>query len=304
MPSHNEKKAPLLSIVVLSYNTKTVTSACLISLLASFGKRLKGSVEILILDNDSTDGSVEMIRTFAKKDRRVKPIFSKKNLGFSKGNNTATKQAKGTYLLFLNSDTTIQKYDIDKLLAEFERYEDIDFLGPKLVNQDGSDQPSCGPFYSLPVIFGALFLKGDTYNLTRFTPTIFQSVDWVSGACLLTKKATFNTLRGFDENIFMYMEEIDLLYRAKQKGFQTCVTPSVSITHIGSASSRKRTFPILQVYQGFLYFYKKHHSRLKLSVLKGMLQLKAQIAIAIGKCFSNEYLISTYGKAKKLVEMA
>ena len=118
------------------------------------------------------------------------------------------------------------------------------------------------------------------------------------------KRALFEKLSGFDENIFMYMDEIDLLYRAKKKGYITYVTPDVEIVHLASASSSKRTFPILQVYCGLLYFYKKHHSTLKLQILKGMLQLKAHIAYFIGTITQNNYLMKTYAEAQKMVDMA
>lgn len=120
----------------------------------------------------------------------------------------------------------------------------------------------------------------------------------------MTTSSVFNKVGGFDEEIFMYMEEIDLLYRARKRGMKTYFVHNALFIHLGSASSEGKSYPIIQVYRGFLYFYKKHHSSLELLILKGMLQLKAQIAILIGKLTNKRYLIETYGKAQKMVEMA
>jgi GT2 family glycosyltransferase len=119
----------------------------------------------------------------------------------------------------------------------------------------------------------------------------------------MTKKQYFEELGGFDEGIFMYMEEIDLLLRAAKKNLHTWFYPGARFIHLGSASSRGKTYPILQVYRGFLYLYKKHYSPFKLVILKCMLQLKAVTALLIGHITHNSYLIQTYGKAKELVTM-
>ena len=119
----------------------------------------------------------------------------------------------------------------------------------------------------------------------------------------MTKKHHFLELKGFDEGIFMYMEEVDLLYRAKQKGWQTAFYPDARFIHIGSASSGK-TYPILQVYRGLTYFYTKHYDGISRFLLKIMLQLKALTAYIIGRISGNEYLIKTYEEAYSIAKMA
>ena len=177
-------------------------------------------------------------------------------------------------------------------------------MGGKLLNKDMTSQPSCGPFYSLPVVFAALFLRGDYYGLTRYSPKIVKEVDWISGACILTKKEFLDSINGFDENIFMYMDEIDLLYRAKKSNYKVFYYPYAKFIHLGSASSASRKYPILQVFNGLIYFYKKHYSAPNLILLIFMLKLKALIGLTLGKVFNNTYLKETYGKAFKLVEVA
>lgn len=296
-----------LSIIIISYNTKKITENCLKSILTSL-KNSKISYEIIIVDNASTDGSQAQISKLKtqNKNLNLKTIFNKKNVGFTKANNQAVKIARGQYLLFLNSDILVLNNAIEKLFNFYIQNEKmINFLGGKLLNKNLTLQPSCGPMYSLPMIFAHLFLKGDYWGLTRYSPNKIKEVDWISGACILTKKEIFQKLGGFDEKIFMYMDEIDLFFRAKKNGFRIFFYPEAKFIHLGSASSVGRTYPILQVYRGLLYFYKKHHSNpISLFVLKFMLKLKAIISISIGKLLNNKYLIKTYEEAFRLVKMA
>jgi GT2 family glycosyltransferase len=115
------------------------------------------------------------------------------------------------------------------------------------------------------------------------------------------RKASFDRLGGFDEQIFMYMEEIDLLKRAQALGMNTYFFHEAQIVHLGSASSGgKRTFPILQVYTGLIYYYKKHYGKTSQLLLKTMLQLKARLGIVIGRLTGSTYLSETYEKALTL----
>ncbi len=295
-----------LSIVIISYNTKEITKDCINSIYQSLdrSRSVPTQFEILVIDNNSTDDSVEMLQQFEKKNKNFRLIQNKENVGFARANNQGANLAKGEYLLFLNSDTIVLDTAIHKLLDFARITPHTDFVGGKLFNKDMTAQASCGPFYSLPVIFVALFLRGDYYGLTRSSPNATSQVDWVSGACILTKKEYFKKVGGFDEKIFMYMDEIDLLYRAKKQGYRVFFCPQSQFIHLGSASSGNHTYPILQVYRGFMYFYKKHHSPLAMFFLKAMLQLKATIAVGIGKITQNKYLVQTYGEAQKLVTMA
>ncbi len=305
MPTSNNVKNDVeLSIILISYNTAKITTDCIESIYNSQGIASL-SFEVIVLDNNSSDESISKIKKLQQTYSSLKLIESKENTGFSRGNNIAAQKAKGEYIFFLNSDTVVLENAISSLLRFIKNRQDtVHFVGGKLFNADLSPQPSCGPFYSLPVIFGALFLKGDYWGLTRYSPDHTQKVEWVSGACILTKKEYFDKVGGFDEGIFMYMEEIDLLYRAKQKGFNTYFYDKAKFIHLGSASSQGKTYPILQVYNGFLYFYNKHHKGVKITLLKGMLQLKALVSLAVGKLTNNEYLIQTYEKAFKIASMA
>ncbi|MFH0979501.1 MAG: glycosyltransferase family 2 protein [Candidatus Roizmanbacteria bacterium] len=290
-----------LSIVIVSYNTNKITQNCLESINRSlWGTKIR--YEIIVVDNDSKDGSKEMLLKYSSdKKNHVRYFETNTNLGFGRGNNFGVKQAIGKYILLLNSDTIILNRSIEKLFYFYvENEKTIYFLGAKLLNKDLTPQSSACRFFTLPVIFATLLLKGDYWGLTRFSPNEFKQVDWISGACILTKKSYYQCLGGFDKNIFMYMEEVDLLYRARKLGLNTYFYPDAQIIHLGSASSGGKTFPILHVYRGFIFFYKKHYSFLHLLILHLILKSKAAIAYLIGKIKKDRYLIETYGKAFKI----
>lgn len=286
-----------VSIIIVSFNTKALLHDCLESLMRS----MKGngvSYEIIVVDNVSTDGTREMIK---KKFPNVKTILNTENAGFGKGNNQGIRIANGEYILLLNTDTVILNNAVGKLLS-FGKQHPNAFIGPKLVNVDRSAQSSCGPFFNLPVVFAALFLKGDVLGLTRWSPARARRVDWVSGACMLAPKKLFMQDLLFDEKIFMYMEEIDLLMRARNKGYATYFYPRSIIVHLGAASSvDKLKGPVLNIYRGFLYLYKKHGNPYSLRVLRLMLKTKAIIAWTIGVVLGKALLKDTYEEAYRSV---
>lgn len=295
---------PELSIIIVSYNTKKITIDCINSIIKST-KNSPLNYEIIVIDNNSKDGTVQSIDKLCNNYSNIRIIVNNDNIGFAKANNLAVKQARGDCLLFLNSDIIVLNDAVNKLFKFYKQNENtIHFLGGKLFNKNMSSQPSAGPFYTLPIIFVSLFLKGDYWGLTRYSPDRLKKVDWISGACILTKKEYYEKLHGFDEGIFLYMEEIDLLYRARLKNYNTFFYPDAKFIHIGFASSGNKSSPIINVYRGFLYFYKKHFSTQSLFFLKILLKLKARVAILIGKLTKSHYLLETYEKALKLVEMA
>lgn len=286
-----------LSIVIVNFNTKSYTDACISAIKESM-KDAPITVEIVLVDNASTDGSVEMLEM---NHPDITLMKNTENIGFGRGSNLGIILAKGSYVLLLNSDTIPVGNAIAKLY-EFALHHPKSFVGPKLLNADRSPQPSCGPMVTLPVVFGLLFLKGDVIGLTRWSPTKVKSVDWVSGAALIARKKLFVSDLMFDEDIFMYMEEMDLLYRAKKKGISVLFYPGSQIIHFGSGSSTNgRKEPILQIYKGFLYFYQKHFPGSRVGILKFLLRVKAIIGIIVGTFVGNKRLRETYAEAYRLV---
>lgn len=287
-----------LSIIILSYNTSELTKRCIESLLKLYGNELsKNIIEIIILDNASTDESVTRIKEEIKKAKNIYLFESKKNVGFSKGNNTAAKKAKGAYLLFLNSDTQVKEKGFLQMVEYIKQRQRIGILGGNLLNSDGSMQPSTGVFYNIWNVPFLLFGL-EKIGFGRGSPSKISQVDWVSGACMLIKKDLFDTMNGFDERLFMYMEDMDFCFRAKKLGFKTFFYPNAIIIHKREGSSN-RSYAIMSIYQGLLYFFKKHNSRLEYFIIKLLLRLKALFLIGIGTLLNDDYLKDTYKSAIK-----
>lgn len=260
------------SIIIVSYNTNKLLDKCLSTVFQNMGSL---TIEVIVVDNGSTDGSQEMI---SKKYPQVHLIKNQKNIGYGQANNQGVRYANSDTILIINSDIEVQPDALEFLYRHFLMLPSKSILGAKLFNTDGTPQPSAGPKYSLTNIFVALFLKGDYLNLTRYSPNHIKKVDWVMGACMMFSKKSFSEVGGFDEGIFMYMEEIDWQYRAQQIGYQIYFYPDAHFMHVGAGSSQGRSTPILNVFRGFLYYYKKHHNGFQLIILRVILLLKSIVA--------------------------
>ena len=281
-----------LSIIIPSYNTADLLDRCLDSVFRGV-KDAAFSWEIIVVDNASKDGTIELLN---KKYTRVHTVLNKENIGYGKANNIGIRMAIGKYILLLNSDIIVENRAIETLFSFIKRHPDC-FVGGRLLNEDKSTQTSAGPFPTLPVVFLSLFVRGDRLGLTRYSPDRVSSVDWLSGACLGGAKKDFLDVGLFDEEIFMYMEEVEFLYRASQKGYRAVFSPEAVFVHTGAASSGSRREPVVNIYRGFVYFYRKHRSIMEQRLLGVLLKLKAVSAIVIGRLSGSSYLVSTYEKA-------
>lgn len=265
--------------------------------ITSLEKQLKGfSHEVIVVDNNSSDDSVTTIR---KTFPNVRLIENKDNLGFAGGCNRGAKQAKGEYLLFLNSDTQLHENTPAKMLRVFSKYPKAAIVGAMLQNKDGTLQRSAASFYSLNHVFVMLF-GGDTAEMKRFTDNAVRKVDWVSGGCMLIKRDVFEEVGGFDEAFFMYVEDMELCFRVEQNGWEIYIDPSSVVTHAGQGSSDK-TFAIVHIYKGLKYFYKKHKNRLQYTVLVILLYLKAYACILFGMLIGKKQLTERYRKALRSI---
>jgi hypothetical protein len=291
-----------LSIIILSYNTKDLTVACINSIVSQYKLELdKDQFEIITVDNASTDDSIRAISNskflISNKDS-IKIIESKENLGFSKGCNLGAKDAKGEYLLFLNSDTEIKDQGFLKMVDYLKKNEQIGVLGGALKNENGTSQASAGKFYNLLALFLAM-IGLERVGFLRESPKRIKKVDWVSGASLMIKKKVFDKIGGFEKELFMYAEDMELCFKANKKGFPTYFYPEVTLFHKERGSSN-RTFAILNIYKGILFFYKKHKPIWQYQIVRIMLFSKAFILSNIGRLLGKKYLQETYGKALEL----
>jgi GT2 family glycosyltransferase len=282
-----------VSIVILSYNTSALLKACLQSIYTHIPHTL---FEIIVVDNASSDGSREMIK---KEFSNVRLILSDMNVGFASGCNLGAREAKGAYLLFLNSDALFQKDSVSPMLSVIEKDEKLGVLGGLLLNHDGSLQRSGGRFYTLPIAIRVL-VGGDIAEMVQYKGSTAEKVDWVSGGFMLVRKKVFDEVQGFDQKFFMYIEDMELCYRMKKAGYEVALYPEAKIIHAGQGSSN-RSFAVEHIYKGLLYFYQKHMASWEYWALKLVLLTKAVVLIGLGIVTKNRYLVKTYTRALKMV---
>lgn len=256
-------KKPKLSIVIPSFNTKKVLTDCLESIIKNTQDL---AYEILVVDNGSKDGSLEMLKKYSEKHLRVSLVDAKDNLGFGRANNLGAKRAKGKYLLFLNSDTLI----LDNALVEsfniIQKHPHAGAYSCRLLNSDKTFQPSGGHFPTLTsLVAWQLFIDdlpfiGDlilSFHPKQHQYDRNQKMDWVTGAFMMVRKDIFDKMGGFDENIFMYTEEMELCYRLAKAGYPTFYTNNPAIIHLGGASSGSYLALTMEI-KNMLYFWHKH----------------------------------------------
>ncbi|HBQ51202.1 TPA: hypothetical protein DD690_04460 [Candidatus Daviesbacteria bacterium] len=276
-----------LSIIILSFNTKGITDECLKRLQSSViscQTKLKNNIEVIVVDNASEDGSWEMIES---KHSWVKLIKSKINTGFSKGNNIAIKQSNNPFVLFLNSDCFVEDDTLFKAISYFKNHPDCSVLGVKLVYENNKFQPSAGflpnPFNIIPWIFG---IANSFHPVNKVFFEKDKQVGWVTGAFLMIKKDIFASVGGFDENIFMYMDEVDLCKRVNRAGFKVCFTPSIQVTHLQKASQESPEKVFTLELKGIKYYFQKYfpnyYPAVKIFLILGLI-LRIIVFALLGK---------------------
>ena len=332
-------KKKVISVIIPSWNAKTLLRQCLESVTNNQESVISGQelitrnrektitdrqsliIEVIVIDNGSTDGSPEMVEKMVTSDqwlvasgkKKKRPITNcqppitlrliknKKNLGYGAANNQGMKKAKGDFFLLLNSDTIIKDKAPAKMAQFLEQHPEVGAVGCKLLNPDGTSQPSFGPFPNLLVAGVMLFAEHWLGDLVRQSGDEIQETDWVMGAALMVRKEVVSKAGSMDEGIFMYMDEVEWCYRIKQAGYKVMFCPQPKIIHFGRASSKTgKKDPILNIYRGLLYLYKKHYPHWQLQNMCLMLKLKAVSSLAIGYLINNQYLKETYGQALKI----
>lgn len=247
-----------LTVIIVSWNTATILCRCLNALHTNIGGL---STQIIVIDNASQDGSAEMIE---KHFPQVQLIRNQDNVGFSKANNQGITQARGRYVLLLNSDALVQPETLSFLLQFMETHREIGACSPRLRMQSGDaqayafgDDPSLA--YLLRRGLSRLFLNRPIHNWDVPYPI---ATDWVSGACLLLRREVVEQIEGFDESFFMYFEDADLCLRIRQHGWQIFYVPQVDVIHLGGQSLRQNPKAQRAYQQSLIYFYTKHYSAL------------------------------------------
>jgi N-acetylglucosaminyl-diphospho-decaprenol L-rhamnosyltransferase len=246
-----------LSIVIVNWNTRDLLATCLESVLVSPGHAER---EVLVVDNASTDGSARMVR---ERFPQVDLIENQTNVGFACANNQAIQRCRGRYVLLLNSDTRVMGNALEVLEAFMEGHPRAGAAGAKLLNADGSLQPSVHPMLTPAHEFWRLIFLDNvihraTYGAEFWKATQPRPVEVIKGACLMLRREALSEIGLLDESYFMYTEEVDLCYRLARAGWQLWWVPTAWVTHYGEASSRQVAQDMyIQLYRSKIQFYRK-----------------------------------------------
>ena len=275
-----------LSIVIVSWNVRDLLRSCLQSIVAEAHSGPGGgalcigdrTVEILVIDNASTDGSAEMVR---RQFLQTHLIANKENRGFTAANNQGLGRSQGRFLLLLNPDTEIVGDALLTMLRYMEANPKVGALGPKLVKPDGSIQSSRRrfPTFATALVESTVMQEWWQNNrvLRRYymadTPdNAIQGVDWVVGACLLVRRQAYEQVGGLDEGYFMYSEELDWCRRIKAAGWEIAYLPTAAVIHHEGKSS-EQVVPARHIYfqSSKVRYFRKHHGAFQAEVLRWFL---------------------------------
>ncbi len=267
---------PAVSIIVVSFNTREMTLACL----ESVREQTSVSHEVVVVDNASSDGSAEAI---ASRFPEVRLISMDENLGFAGANNLAARHSSGRHLLLLNPDTLILERAIDRLVEFAEAHGDAGIWGGRTVFEDGRLNPtSC---WARPTLWSMLcrgvglssvFRHHRLFDSESYGPwqrDTVRQVDIVTGCFMLIERGLWERLGGFDESFFMYGEEADFCARASRVGARPMVTPDACIVHYGGASERVRADKMVRLLAARMTLVRRHWRPLTRTLAERLLML-------------------------------
>ncbi len=252
-----------LSIIIVNYNTVNELFECIKSIKAH---TYDLKYEIVVVDNNSKDGSREMLESNFPD---IKKIFLSFNSGFSYANNNAMKQVKSKYALLLNPDTYLIENSFKIMIEFLTQSPKIGAVGPIITNAKGSFSPTMSKFPTLfLLLLETLGLKKALrkYSLSKMqrkalsTKTEFE-VDWISGGCLMVRTEVYNSIGGLDERYHLFSEDVDLCLRLTQTNWKVFCLPQTRVIHIGGVSTGRNHFTLISNRYKSRYIYCKKHFR-------------------------------------------
>ncbi|EKE15212.1 MAG: WsbD [uncultured bacterium] len=268
-----------LSIIIVSFNTKEIIKKCLLSLKKNFTKYSIG-YEVIVVDNNSRDGTVEYLLDLEKHWDNLHVILSKKNLGYGKGNNLGLTKSKGRYVLYLNSDAIVSDIDFHDLINLMKIDKNIGALTVKVILPTGEIDPASHrgfptiwrsftyfsglekAFLNVPVLnklFGG-------YHLVNLDRNNIHEIDVPTGAFLFTRRDIINKFGGFDKDYFTYGEDIEMAFQINKLGYKIIYYPLWKVLHLKSVSGLKKIDLNIRkkasdsFYDSMKIFYKKHYA--------------------------------------------
>lgn len=241
---------PKLSITIVNYNQKYFPRLCIEALKKS---RCDFEFEIIVCDNNSKDESLEFLKKAAAAGD-IKLVEPGRNLGYGGGHNFAAREAKGKYILILNTDITVETDTLQKLVDYLEKHSDVGIVGPKLLYHDGTVQQSCRRHFKFFDLFiKRSFLKKiwpfkaryQKYIMGDFNHESTQVVDLITGAFMFMLREVFDKINGFDERYFLFMEDFDLCRKVQDAGYKIVYYPEAKAIHYHKRLSEGSFFKLL-----------------------------------------------------------
>lgn len=284
----NRSALAKVSVIIVNYNVKYFLEVCLHSVLRAADG---ADIEVIVVDNNSKDDSCTMVR---QRFPTVKLIENTDNKGFSKANNQGVSLAGGEYMLFLNPDTVMPEDFFLKTLAFMDANLDVGALGPRLIDGKGTFAPdSKKSFPSLSVALfkttgiNKLFSRSSYFNkyyAVHIGEREIADVEVLSGCCMLVRTSAMNAAGGaFDEDYFMYCEDVDLSYRIKKAGYKNVYYPEVDLIHYKGESTKKATLSYVRVFnEALATFVKKHYSKQNAAMFRFVINIGIIVRAILG----------------------
>ena len=247
----------ILSVIIVSYNSSSFLELCLHSVAKAISQ-LEIESEVIVVDNSSSDDSCEVINN---KFSFVKLIQNDENIGFSKANNLGVSKAKGRYICILNPDTVLQENTFDEILKFYKSNIKVGFVGCQMIDGNGMFLKESKRV--IPSIFSS-FMK--VLGISKFYYSALDKdkrgyIDILAGAFMFVEKTIYDSVKGFDEDYFMYGEDIDLSYKVLKKGYSNYYLGDVKIIHFKGESTDKNSVYINRFYNAMYIFYTKHFNK-------------------------------------------
>jgi GT2 family glycosyltransferase len=262
-----------LSIVIVSWNVRDLLRNCLASIFATSPDRL----EVIVVDNASSDASVTMLRD---EFPQVRLIANEDNRGFPAANNQGLDAAQGRCVMLLNPDTEVREHALARVIEYLDAHGDVGAIGPQLLNSDGSVQSSRRRFPTFATgVFESTWLQGIAprdvlrrYYMGDVRDDAPHEVDWLMGACIVVRREVLESVGGFDEAFFMYSEELDWCRRIKSAGWKIMYLPEAKVMHhSGKSSEQVVAARHIHFQTSKVRYFQKHRGRFTAGVLRVLL---------------------------------
>jgi hypothetical protein len=267
-----------VTAIVVSYNTREELRRCLDSLRAHAAM----PCQVVVVDNASTDGSADMVE---KEFSEARLIRNRENVGFSRANNQALREAKAAYVLFLNSDAELTPDALPALAGLLDTRPRLGAVGPRTVSADGTVQVSFGPalrplaeWRQRRLVRGVKRRAPAAVKEATERAAVERAPEWVSASCLLARKEALDTVGGFDEGFFLYEEDVDLCRRLRRAGWGVVFTPAAQVTHhLGRSMQSDPGRAGLEYHRSHVRYYRKHNGALLTAGLRAFMGTKAAL---------------------------